>query len=169
MLSRAPSVRCDCVFRVICWFASARAFFPSRRALPLLRWLACVLPAAAVVIRGRVTDPLGKAVAGARVQLVEGGKVVSIAYATRMARMRLRSGDAGRFTLLGSAGGYLPGIGQDFYGGTTDVVAQDVVLSTTTVQQQVSVTATGLPTPLPQLTAPVTLSGRAIWRRGWVW
>ena len=120
---------------------------------------ASTLPAGAVVIRGRVTDPLGRAIAGARVQLVEKGKVVSVAYASPDGSYELRSADAGRFTLLGSAGGYLPGIGEDFYGGATDVVPQTVVLSTTSVQQQVSVTANGLPTPLPQLTAPVTLLG----------
>ncbi len=118
--------------------------------------MACA-PAWGVVIRGRVTDPLGRAIPGARVQLVETGKVVSIAYANPDGTYELRSGDGGRFTLLGSAGGYLPGIGTDFYGGVTDVVSQDVVLSTTTVQQQVSVTASGLPTPLQQLTAPVQL------------
>ncbi len=139
---------------------SRPAFFPSGRA-----WAAAALaviasvPACAVVIRGRVTDPLGRAVSGARVQLVEAGKVVSIAYADPDGVYELRSGDAGRFTLLGSAGGYLPGIGKDFYGGTTDVVAMDVVLSTTTVQQQVSVTASGLATPVQQLTAPVALIG----------
>lgn len=137
-----------------------RSFFPTRSALiaAAVAVSAC-LPAGAVVIRGRVTDPLGKAISGARVQLVEAGKVVSIAYANPDGTYELRSGDSGRFTLLGSAGGYLPGIGQDFYGGTTDVVSQDVVLSTTTVQQQVSVTASGVPTPVQQLTAPVTLIG----------
>ncbi len=153
------SVRRSCAVVSSCLpFQFSGAFFPSRRAFAAaaLAVAACV-PARAVVIRGRVTDPLGKGIPGARVQLVEAGKVVSIAYANPDGTYELRSGDAGRFTLLGSAGGYLPGIGQDFYGGTTDVVIQDVVLSTTTVQQQVSVTASGVPTPLQQLTAPVAL------------
>lgn len=134
--------------------------FPTRRTCLLAGLtLAMGVPAGAVVVRGRVTDPLGKALGGARVQLVESGRVVSTAYAGPDGSYELRSGDAGRFTLLGSAGGYLPGIGQDFYGGTTDVVPMNVVLSTTTVQQQVSVTASGVPTPLQQLTAPVALIG----------
>lgn len=133
-------------------------FFPSRRAglLAALAFLPA-FAAQAVVIQGRVIDPLGKGLQGARVQLVENGAVVAVAYAGQDGTYEIRSGDAGRFTLLGSAGGFLPGIGQDFYGGATEVIAQDVVLSTTTVQQQVSVTATGLPTPLQQLTAPVTI------------
>ena len=132
---------------------------PLRKATLFVAGLAFLssLPAGAVVVRGRITDSFGKAIPGARVQLVEAGKVVSVAYADPDGSYELRSGDAGRFTLLGSAGGYLPGIGQDFYGGTTDVVTQAVTLSTTTVLQETSVTATGLPTPLPQLTAPVQL------------
>ncbi len=131
-----------------------------RRATALgLLLLAGGAAAHAVVVRGRVTDPLGKAVPGGRVQLIENGAVVGVAYAGPDGSYELRSGDAGRFTLLGSAGGYLPGIGQDFYGGATEIVTQTVVLSATAVQQAVSVTATGLPTPLAQLTAPVTLIG----------
>ena len=152
---RRRSLACEILRRKI----SARILGVRSRRAWLVASLACVPLAAAhaVVLRGRVTDPLGKAVPGARVQLVENGKVVAVAYADPKGAYEIRSGDAGRFTLLGSAGGYLPGIGQDFYGGSTDVIDQDVVLSTTAVQQQVSVTASGLPTPLPQLTAPVTL------------
>jgi iron complex outermembrane receptor protein/vitamin B12 transporter len=113
--------------------------------------------ARAVVVRGRVTDALGRAVPGARVQLIENGKVAAIAYAGADGSYEIRSTESGRFTLLGSEGGFLPAIGQEFYGGAVDVVAQDVVLSATTVKQEISVTATGVPTPLEQLTAPVTL------------
>lgn len=131
---------------------------PTRRLLVPAAFIVCFTWSAhAVVIRGRVTDPLGKGIGGARVQLVQSGKVVAIAYATPDGTYELRSGNAGRFTLLGSAGGYLPGIGQDFYGGATEILTQDVVLSTTTVRQEVSVTGSGLPTPVEQVTAPVTI------------
>jgi iron complex outermembrane receptor protein/vitamin B12 transporter len=110
-----------------------------------------------VVVRGHVTDALGKPLAGGQVRLVEAGKVVAMAFAGPDGAYELRSSAGGRFTLLGSATGYLPGIGQDFYASVTDVLEQEVVLATDTVKQDVTVTATGLPTPLPQLTAPVTL------------
>ncbi|HEY4008732.1 MAG TPA: TonB-dependent receptor [Acidobacteriaceae bacterium] len=113
--------------------------------------------ARAVIVRGRVTDALGKGLRGARVQLIEHGKVAAIAFAADDGSYEIRSADAGRFTLLGSAGGFLPGIGQEFYGGATDVLERDVVLSAVTVHQAVSVLATALPTPVPQLTAPVSL------------
>ncbi len=145
--------------RSLCRFA--RAVSTSRDCSRWARWLSSAAllsslgSAHAVIVRGRITDPLGTALPGARVQLVERGKVVAVAYAASDGGYEIRSADAGRFTLLGSAGGYLPGIGTDFYGGATDVVTQAVVLSTTTVQQEVSVTASGLATPVQQLTAPV--------------
>jgi iron complex outermembrane receptor protein/vitamin B12 transporter len=115
------------------------------------------IPAHAVVVRGRVTDALGKPVPNARVQLIEKGQTAAIAFADPSGAYEIRSADAGRFTLLGSAGGFLPSIGHDFYGGATDVLEQDVVLSAVSVQQAVSVSATEIPTPVPQLTAPVTV------------
>jgi iron complex outermembrane receptor protein/vitamin B12 transporter len=137
--------------------SSLRARFFRRAALTLLSWILTATCAHAVVVRGRVTDALGRAVSGGQVRLVEAGKVVAIAYAGSDGSYELRSADAGRFTLLGSAGGYLPGIGVDFYGGATDVLEKDVVLAANTVRQDVTVTATGIPTPLPQLTSPVSV------------
>jgi iron complex outermembrane receptor protein/vitamin B12 transporter len=113
--------------------------------------------AQAVIIRGHVTDALGKPVQHGMVRLVEDGKVVATAYADSKGAFEIRSSDAGRFTLLGAAGGYLPAIGVDFYGGATDVLEQDVVLASNTVRQDITVSATGIPTPLPQLTSPVSV------------
>jgi iron complex outermembrane receptor protein/vitamin B12 transporter len=113
--------------------------------------------ARAVVVRGHVTDALSKPVPGGSVRLVEGGKVVAIAYADSDGSYEIRSADAGRFTLLGAAPGFLPAVGVDFYGGATDVLEQDVVLAANTVRQDITVTATGIPTPLPQLTSPVSV------------
>ena len=76
----------------------------------------------------------------------------------------IRSAQAGRFVLF-TAGGYArialqPNISHDFYGGTTDVVVRNVTLEATTLNETVTVTATGLPTPIQQLTAPVSLVSR---------
>jgi vitamin B12 transporter len=111
----------------------------------------------AVVVRGHLTDAYGKPLAGGQVRLSHGGQIVAIASAGPDGAYELRAADSGRFTLLGSATGYLPGLGTDFYAGVTDVLEQEVVLSRDSVKQDITVTATGLPTPLPQLTAPVTL------------
>jgi vitamin B12 transporter len=135
---------------------SYRARLIRRVALTLLGFILST-SAEAVVVRGRVTDALGKALPGSQVRLVEGGKVVAIAYANADGSYEIRSSDAGRFTLLGSARGFLPAVGIDFYGGATDVLEQDVVLAANTVRQDITVTATGIPTPLPQLTSPVSV------------
>ncbi len=111
----------------------------------------------AVVIRGYVTDPLGKPLPGGLVRLVEGGKVVALAYADVDGSYEVRSSDEGRFTLLGSARGFFPGIGTSFYGGATDVLDQDVVLAINTVRQDISGVETGIPVPLPQLPEPVSI------------
>jgi vitamin B12 transporter len=135
---------------------SARARFTRRIAFTLLGFLITTC-AQAVVIRGRLTDALGKAVPGGMVRLVQGGKTVGFGYAEADGSFEIRSADSGRFTLLGSAAGYLPAVGLDFYGGTTDVLQQAVVLAANTVRQDITVSATGIPTPLPQLTSPVSV------------
>jgi iron complex outermembrane receptor protein/vitamin B12 transporter len=127
-----------------------------RIALILLGFLVTAC-AQAVVIRGRLTDALGRPVPGGMVRLVEGGKTVAFAYAEQDGSFEIRSSDGGRFTLLGSAAGFLPAVGTDFYGGITDVLQKDVVLAANTVRQDITVSATGIPTPLPQLTSPVSV------------
>ncbi len=123
---------------------------------------AALLPATlhAVVVRGTVTDQLGAPVPGARVQLIQGKNTASFAMAGSDGSFEIRSGDSGRFLLLTSARTFAPNIGTDFYGGQTDIVLRTVILSPEEIRTEVSVTATGTPTPLPQLTAPVTLIPR---------
>ena len=114
----------------------------------------------AVVVRGTVTDPLGAVVPRARVQLIRGRKTSSFAISRPDGTFEIRTGDSGRFLLLTSGGGFAPNIGTDFYGGKTDIVTRDVILSLAEIREEVTVTATGIPTPLPQLTAPVSLITR---------
>jgi vitamin B12 transporter len=113
--------------------------------------------ARAVVVRGVVTDPLGRPVPGARIQLVQGPKAVAIGVAGSDGSYEIRSTEAGRFVLLTSSAQFYPGVGTDFYGGSTDEVTQNVVLETASVHEEVTVTATGLPTPVEQSSAAVTL------------
>jgi iron complex outermembrane receptor protein/vitamin B12 transporter len=113
--------------------------------------------ARAVVVRGVVTDPLGRPVAGARVQLIQGARAVAVGIAGLDGAYEIRYGAAGRFVLLTSATTFYPGIGQDFYGGSTDSVTRNVVLETASVREAVTVTATGVPEPLEQASSAVTL------------
>ena len=116
-------------------------------------------PAAAhaVVVRGTVTDPLGAVVIGARVQLVQGTSVVAFSRSQVDGTFEIRSTAKGRFRLLTSAATFTPGVSDNFYGGVTDVVPQNVVLEISSVTESVTVTATGIPTPIQQASAPVSL------------
>ena len=114
------------------------------------------LSARAVIIRGAVTDPLGAVVPGARVQLIQGTQVVAFSIAGPDGSYEIRSTAPGRFVLLTSAASFSPSIGQDFYGGRTDVVTRNVVLEIAKVTEQVTVTTTGTPTPLQQASSAIT-------------
>jgi vitamin B12 transporter len=111
--------------------------------------------AQAVVVRGYLTDAYGKPLAGGQVRLIQGGSVIARGLVGRDGAYEVRSAESGRFTLLGVARGYLPGVSGDFYAGELDVLEQNVVLATDSVLQEQSANETGIPTPLPQLSAPV--------------
>jgi iron complex outermembrane receptor protein/vitamin B12 transporter len=119
--------------------------------------LICATPARAVVVHGVVTDALGRPVPGARIQLIQGSRPVAIGIAGMDGSFEIRSTLAGRFVLLTSAAAFYPGIGQNFYGGATDQITENIVLETSSVHEEVTVTATGLPTPVAQSSSAVTL------------
>jgi len=139
-----------------------RASFSALAAFLLLA-VSVIAPtsARAVVVRGVVTDALDQPIPGAHVNLVQGPKVVAHAVAGTDGSYEIRSTLSGRFTLLTSAASFYPGIGQNFYGGSTDQIAQDVVLETGSVHEEVTVTATGTPTPIAQTSSAVTLIPQA--------
>jgi iron complex outermembrane receptor protein/vitamin B12 transporter len=142
---------------------SVRQGRPSARIL--LRALAALaaillttsLSACAVVVRGVVTDPLGRPIPAARVQLIQGPKSVAAAVAGIDGSYEVRFDGAGRFVLLTSAATFYPGIGRDFYAGSTDAITENIVLEAASLHEVVTVTATGLPTPLEQTSSAVTL------------
>jgi vitamin B12 transporter len=111
----------------------------------------------AVIVRGRVTDPLGAAVVNARVELVQGTAAVAYARTGLDGSFEIRSTAPGRFRLLTTAATFSPAIGEDFYGGVVDVVTRNVVVEAASVTEQVTVTATGIPTPIQQASAPISL------------
>jgi iron complex outermembrane receptor protein/vitamin B12 transporter len=119
--------------------------------------IASAAPARAVIVRGTVTDPLGAVVIGAKVQLVQGTAVIALGRTDVDGNFEIRSTAAGRFRLLTSAATFTPAVGEDFYGGVTDVVPQNVVVEINSVTESVTVTATGISTPLQQSSAAVSL------------
>ncbi len=127
----------------------------------ILRTLAlastATLSAHAVIVRGTVTDPLGAGIPLAKVQLVQGKKIVAFALTGADGTYEILSDAQGRFLLLTAARTFALGIGQDFHGGRTEVVSQRVTLDPAHITEQVTVTATGTPTPLAQVSSAVTL------------
>jgi len=123
----------------------------------MLLVFALTLPARAVIVRGVVTDPLGAAVIGAQVRLVQGTQAIAIGVSGVDGSYEIRSTAQGRFILLTAATTFAPNISRDFYGGRIDVVTRNIVLEAASVTEQVTVTATGISTPIQQASAAVTL------------
>jgi vitamin B12 transporter len=111
----------------------------------------------AIIVRGTVTDPLGAVVAGAKVQLIYGKKVAAFAITDPDGTFEIRSADQGRFILLTSAATFTPGISEGFYGSRSSVIERNVILEVGSVTAEVTVTATGIPTPLQQVSSPVVI------------
>ena len=113
------------------------------------------LPAFGVVVRGTVTSPLGLPIGNARVQLVQGRRVVASTASLPDGSFEVRSATSGRFLLLTSASPFSPSISQDFYGGLTTVLTRNLVMEYATVTPQLSTLSSGIPTPVEQIPAPV--------------
>ncbi|NYF90000.1 TonB-dependent receptor plug domain-containing protein [Tunturiibacter empetritectus] len=132
-----------------------------RSAISLLLALAAALlltpPARAVVVRGKVTTPLGLPLGNARIQLIQGSRVVAFTFSLMDGTYELRSGLPGRFVLLTSASPFTPSIGDAFYGGRIAVVSRNIVLEYATVTPQLASTSTAIPTPIQQVPAAITL------------
>ena len=111
----------------------------------------------AVIVRGKVTDPLGAPIQLAKVELIRGRKALAYTLTGPDGSFELLSDASGRFLLLTSANTFALGVGQDFYGGRTETIARNVTLSVASITELVTVTATGTPTPLEQVSSSITL------------
>jgi len=111
----------------------------------------------AVIVRGTVSDPLGAVIPNAHVQLIQGTAVAAQAISNSDGSFEIRSAGSGRFVLLTSAAGFSPGIDKDFYGGRTDIILRNVTLEIASVTTEMTVTATGIPTPLQQASSAISL------------
>lgn len=130
-------------------------------ALHTLRVFALVLTATlsahAVIVRGTVTDPLGAAIPLAKVELIQGKRAIAFALTGPDGTYEILSDAQGRFLLLTSARTFALGVGEDFHGGRTEVLTRRITLDPAHITEQVTVIATGTPTPLAQISSAVTL------------
>lgn len=127
------------------------------QAAALILTAASSLTAHAVIVRGNVRDPLGRAIPFAHVQLVKGTEVIASTTTDGEGNYEIRSTDDGRFLLIASAATFAPQISEPFYSRTMDVLERDLSMTISPIRQEITVTATGVPTPLQQTSASVSL------------
>ena len=138
------------------------------RRLRRLLALSCVastsLLSHAAVVEGRVTDPLGAAVAGATVTLINKGKIVATTISGPDGNYSIRNNSKGRFYVIVASDTFKQITTQGFYAGTLEGHVQNVVLEPAAVHQEVVVTATGTPTAQAQLSAATSVIQRPEFR-----
>jgi iron complex outermembrane receptor protein/vitamin B12 transporter len=115
------------------------------------------IAAHAVIVRGSVRDPLGRPIALAHIQLMRGTDVVASTTSGPDGSYEIRSTEDGRFLLIANAPTFAVQVGEPFYGRQLDVVSRDLHMTISPVRQDITVTATGLPTPVEQTSASVSI------------
>jgi vitamin B12 transporter len=128
-----------------------------KQLLALIAALLIALPAHAVVVRGTVTTPLGAPLGNARIQLVQGKRVIAFTMSLMDGTYEIRSSLSGRFVLLSAEAPFTPSISDAFYGGRTSVVTRGIVMEYSKVTPQLAVTASGVSTPIERVPAAITL------------
>ncbi|MGI4853364.1 MAG: TonB-dependent receptor [Janthinobacterium lividum] len=114
------------------------------------------IAAHAVVVHGNVRDTLGRGIPFSKVQLVRGTEVIASTITNPDGSYDLRSTESGRFLLLANATSFAVQVSEPFYGRQFDVVAKDLLLTISPVREQITVTATGVPTPVEQTSTSVS-------------
>jgi vitamin B12 transporter len=124
--------------------------------------VAVTIPAAfASTIKGTVTNTLGERVPGAEVRLQPSnpGRKSSAPVTTDADGSFTLDAAAGRYVLVVSAQGFESTRSDSFYISGNEIVTQTVTIAPAHVSTQVTVTATGVPTPQAQVSSAVTVLG----------
>ncbi len=112
---------------------------------------------AAGTVHGKVNDPLGAAVPNAIVDLLANGKVVATCTSDSRGFYTLTLPGGDRYQLRTSAPTFDPAISAPHFFSVNSSTAIDLTVATPTATEQITVTATGSPTPLAQVAASVTV------------
>jgi vitamin B12 transporter len=118
--------------------------------------LSTAITARAAVVRGTVTNSLGKAVIHANVILLQKGQIVAIAVTRLDGTYQISSSASGQFYVLVSANNFKQITTQSFYAGAADSHLEDIVLESSNARQEIVVSATGTPTAEAQISSAVT-------------
>ena len=125
-------------------------------AAPILFAVAAPL-AHAATIRGNLRDPLGRGITG-NVSLIQNGQpVVTVPTDANGAFVLTAHDRSGRFSVRATAAGFAVGSSQPVFVSASGAIEQEVYLHILPRRDDVTVTATGLPTPLEQTSVAVTL------------
>jgi iron complex outermembrane receptor protein/vitamin B12 transporter len=108
-------------------------------------------------VAGRVLDPLGGAIANAKVTLIRDGQPVTEATSDESGRFALASNEAGRYRLRVEAQGFESRDTDSIFVAAGDRVALDITLSIGPFTQQVVVSATAMALPESQVGGSVTV------------
>ncbi|HLZ91522.1 MAG TPA: TonB-dependent receptor [Candidatus Acidoferrum sp.] len=108
-------------------------------------------------VRGKVTDPLGAAVAGAQVVLVAQNGTAAETRTDSAGKYELAVAKSGRFQVRVAAPGFAAGESDWFYLGAAETVSQDVFLKVKSTSEEIVVTATGVPISEAQEGASITV------------
>jgi len=127
---------------------------------PAILCTALVLSVAAhaSTVRGMVADPLGARIAGAEIQLISRGVLVAHTKTDAQGEFAVDAPE-GRYTLIVQASGFDLQQSESFFVTGGRGLAPLVTLSPAHINDQVTVTATGLPTPRAQVSSAVTVLG----------
>src|ERR1700740_2361936 len=113
----------------------------------------------ATEVHGVVSDGSGAAVPGATVALIHKGTVATSATSGADGSFQVLTGVKGRFYLVVSAKTFRQLETPGFYAGKFDNLERNIVLEPAWVHESIVVTATGTPTPQPQIGAATSVLG----------
>jgi vitamin B12 transporter len=108
-------------------------------------------------VHGEVRDPLGALVANASVDLLRNDQVVASTKSDQEGSFSFDIADVGRYRVRASARSFQATLSPITYVSEAGTAELNVTLGTPTLTQQVTVTATGAPTPEAQTGASVTV------------
>ena len=109
------------------------------------------------VLRGTVTDPLGAVVAGADVELLHNQQAVAAAKTDGQGNYILEPPAAGRYQIRAGAASFQTKVTDAVYISRSSEARVNITLSPGTLTEQITVTATGTPTPEAQIGYSVTV------------
>ena len=153
------------------------SLFAACRALASLAlvWTLCGIPALALppaaptvpTVQGTVTDPLGAGVFNARVDLltVQGIMLPTHAYTDGRGHYELRTTSSGRFIVRVIATGFDVTVSPQVYMSPSHPAFVDIPMQFGQLQQQITVTANGVPTPRTQTGASTTVVDQTLYPR----